>query len=230
MNKYKKKTIIFGVITGGCFLVTAGSFFNIMISEVGEKISDATFNSLFLSLLFGIIFSIVTLASLPKTMKENKKTKEIEKQREMQLKYTNQMPLYSGNLEHRSGLPVASGINCKLTVFNDRIDIMCSGGTFNIPKERVLAFDSLDEKQLEYVSKQSISKALAGGMLLGGVGAILGGMPKVSAREYKTPYLAIIYKAKDQEINSIVLGPCYDNIQRKVFGFYRSAVNDKIEL
>lgn len=229
MNKYKKKTIIFASITGASFFVTIITAFNSMLN-VANGVSDSEMFTLFLSLLIGIVFLISTVVSLPYAIKESKKTREVEKQREMQLKYTNQIPLYSGSLEHRSGLPVAPGINCKLTVFNDRIDIMCSGGTFNIPKERVLAFDSLDEKQLEYVSKQSISKALAGGMLLGGVGAILGGMPKVSAREYKTPYLAIIYKAKDQEINSIVLGPCYDNIQRKVFGFYRSAVNDKIEL
>lgn len=230
MNKYKKKTIILGVITGVCFFVTAGSFLNVMLSGLGEEPSDATYSSLFLSFLLGVIFLLITLASLPKTIKENKKIKDIEKQREMQLKYTNQIPLYSGNLEHRSGLPVASGINCKLTVYNDRIDIMCSGGTFNIPKERVLAFDSVDEKQLEYVSKQSISKAIAGGLLLGDAGAIIGGMPKVSAREYKIPYLAIIYKSKDQEVNSIILGPCYDNIQRKVFGFYQNNATDKIEL
>lgn len=229
MNKYKKKTIIFGVVTGLSFFVAIVTTFNGMMS-VTDGVSDGEAFTLLLSILIGIVFLILTLASIPKTIKENKKIKEIEKQREMQLKYTNQIPLYSGNLEHRSGLPVASGINCKLTVYNDRLEIMCSSGTFNIPKERVLAFDSVDEKQLEYVSKQSISKALAGGMLMGDVGAILGGLPKLQAREYKIPYLAIIYKDKIQDINSIVLGPCYDNIQRKVFGFYQNNATDKIEL
>ncbi|EPY2307080.1 hypothetical protein ACXATD_002751 [Clostridium sporogenes] len=75
----------------------------------------------------------------------------------------------------------------------------------NISFEKLVAVDIVHEKDIIETNKNSVGRAMAGGILLGPLGAIVGGISGVgSKKNYKLrTFLVINYKSKDEEIKVI---------------------------
>lgn len=100
---------------------------------------------------------------------------------------------------HISGLPIASGANVKCCWYDDKIVFYANGSNFNLPIENLI---DVSEKtnattQTEYVT--SNKKAVAGAVLFGTPGAIIGSQPKKKTNTYFTSYINFTYKSKDGE-------------------------------
>ena len=77
----------------------------------------------------------------------------------------------------------------------------------NINFEKLVAADIIHEKDIIETNKNSIGRAVVGGVLLGRLGAIIGGMSGSGTKQsskLKT-FLVINYKSKDEEIKVISL-------------------------
>ncbi|HDK7158912.1 TPA: hypothetical protein PTV68_002041 [Clostridium botulinum] len=75
----------------------------------------------------------------------------------------------------------------------------------NISFEKLVAVDIIHERDIIETNKNSVGRAMAGGILLGPLGAIIGGISGVGSKknsELRT-FLVINYKSKDEEIKVI---------------------------
>ena len=68
--------------------------------------------------------------------------------------------------------------------------------------EQIVDIDAIDEEKIIEKSKSTVGRALAGGILLGPLGAIIGGMSGIGTNKTSstTYYMIINYKSQDGEI------------------------------
>lgn len=107
-----------------------------------------------------------------------------------------------GMYNHISGLQLAENTSCRLFIHDDKILIEGQGIKFNLYKEKILdvCIKTETEIQKQYVS--SIGGAIAGGVMFGTLGAIIGGRVKEKKSKGTTKYLIYTYK-KDDTIDYI---------------------------
>ncbi|EJO5349571.1 hypothetical protein NRP93_003753 [Clostridium botulinum] len=75
----------------------------------------------------------------------------------------------------------------------------------NISFEKLVAVDIIHEKDIIETNKNSVGRAMVGGMLLGSLGAIVGGISGVGSKKNSKlrTFLVINYKSKNEEIKVI---------------------------
>lgn len=184
------------------------SLFGTFISFFAMKFS-VTFICLAL-----LIISIVLLIRV--AIKNKKKNRENEL-RLHQMKVNNQTPISQVFGTHVSGLPIPAQTQIKLTVFrgmifiNHMVDTNSFWGQkrfgtfeFKLPVEKLISIDVVTQSQIEYIQKQSLSRSVAGGLLFGDIGILLGGMPQSRKIEHVEKFLVISYESENQ-IHLIVL-------------------------
>lgn len=114
-------------------------------------------------------------------------------------------PIIATPSKHYSGLPIAVNSACQLTIFQDMIYFNSGTMEFKLPMERIISMDIATKSQVEYIQKQNLSRAVAGGLLFGDVGVLLGGMPQSEPVERTESFLVITY-SKEETIQFITLG------------------------
>ncbi|KQX69242.1 hypothetical protein ASD40_01710 [Paenibacillus sp. Root444D2] len=101
---------------------------------------------------------------------------------------------------HVEGLPVTENALVSLFSLNDRLHIEFSGNKFELYSDKIITVKALTETEILEVSKSTIGRAVVGGILLGGLGAIVGGISGVGTKKKKgktNNYLVINYHNKD---------------------------------
>lgn len=100
--------------------------------------------------------------------------------------------------KHAGGLPLAPGADCGITCVNGRLAIKGGGNTINLSLDKVtdVSIQSEAEIRKQYVS--SVGGAVAGAVLFGPVGAVIGGRAKQKQTRTVTSYLVITYLKDDQ--------------------------------
>ena len=96
-------------------------------------------------------------------------------------------------MKHVNGLPIAEGVNCKITMEADRF--IFSSGSMNFELEKLKITDMCIKTDVE-IQKQAVSSAggaVAGGLAFGPLGAIIGGRVKTKNIRTATHYLIITY-------------------------------------
>lgn len=106
-------------------------------------------------------------------------------------------PIVTARFPLVSGLDLPAGVSCTLCCFPDRLTVDAAGRPYTLPRERILgaALSTVKDVQRQYVS--SAGGALAGGMLLGPIGALLGGMVKEKRIRTSTRLLLLTYAPAD---------------------------------
>jgi uncharacterized membrane protein YfcA len=106
-----------------------------------------------------------------------------------------------GIYAHTAGLPIAPGIICSLILTENGLDISSSGANFKISIDKITSISTKTDTEIK-TNKQYVSSAggaLAGAMLFGVPGAIIGGRAK--EKETKTTtyknYMVVTYKKDD---------------------------------
>jgi len=106
-----------------------------------------------------------------------------------------------GTFSHTAGLPVPPGTQCLLHLTENGLAISSLSGKFNISIDKLMSIatktDTDIQKSKQYVS--SAGGAVAGGMMFGAVGAMIGGRAKEKESTVTTikNYMVVTYKKED---------------------------------
>ena len=118
------------------------------------------------------------------------KEEEIKEKDELQESGQNYNPIYSIRTNHIFGLPLTENSSFILHLCNNKIIIDGAGKIFKLPKDKILDMNIKTSKEVQ----NSISGAVGGYILLGPIGAFLGG----STTEFHR-FFIIIYQNKENK-------------------------------
>ena len=131
-------------------------------------------------------------------------TSKAQHKRKKQLKeLKNNGMLTNLTLLHVSGLPIAENLLCQIYSYPDRIEF--KSGTTNITLERSKITDMCIKTDVE-IQKQMVSNpggAIAGAIMFGTLGAIIGGREKSKTKKKISSYLIITYINNQEELTYI---------------------------
>lgn len=188
----------------GLFLFMTG-----VVGIIGSKDETET-------LVFAIVLTIIgfiLFLSKVKTNEEKNQNNENDKKKM-------ETVIYKLDTEHQYGLPISTGVTCTVLYDIDKFTFIGGGNTFNLAFNKItdVCIKTDTEIQKHYVS--SIGGAVAGGVILGPLGAIVGGRAKEKKTSTSTDYLIFTY-LKNGEINYISFNVTnnwakVDNIVNKV--------------
>ena len=105
-------------------------------------------------------------------------------------------------LKHVSGLPISEDTVCTINSYPDKYEFVADGLNFNLPRERITNLCVKKHEEITAQKVSSIGGAVAGGVLFGPLGAIIGGRAKTHKVNNKTNYLVFTY-LKEEEIKYI---------------------------
>ena len=171
-------------------------------TSTGNAASNVTGVLIGLLVIFAIVaFFVIVIVKVIKGQK--KAQKEYEKNREL---WKHFQPV-DAELPHAAGLPVPAGMLCSLHLTERGLAISASGNDFNIAIEKITSITSKTDTEIQK-SKQYVSSAggaVAGAMMFGAVGAMIGGRVKEKDTTVKTEthYMVITYK-KDDSIDYLL--------------------------
>lgn len=162
-----------------------------IIGTIGSIMAfSATMDGIFLSAL--LVCCVIDIVSYVLYRKSKYYVNGKRKEQEQREKFMTTL-----NAEHQAGLPLAEGVKCTITKENYKFRITSGGNEFSLGKEKItdICVKTDVEIQSQYVS--SVGGAIAGGMVFGPLGAIVGGRAKkkkTTATEY---YLIFTYRSND---------------------------------
>jgi len=94
---------------------------------------------------------------------------------------------------HQAGLPIANGIECTITYEDDRFNFNGSGNDFNLLFSKITDICIKTDKEIQKQHVSSIGGAIAGNMVFGPLGAIVGGRAKEKKSTTTREYLIFTY-------------------------------------
>lgn len=155
-------------------------------------------------IVIGIVFALIGLkvsGLLPKD-KEKAVRKKQERTKEKE-RLEGKGYLESTSLILESGLSISEKALCKLTYCKDKLIIEGSGVTYNLPTHKLIDMDIKSSTEIETFYNSSIGGTVGGAMILGPLGAMIGGRKK-KKKIRKTEHFLVITYDKDDEVNFIV--------------------------
>ena len=155
-------------------------------------------------------------------------TSKIKKQQKTNIKRLKSQGLIQQCVaNHVYGLPVAEGLFCTISFFKDYIEFISGTTHVTLSNDKItdMCIKSEAEIQQQYVS--SIGGAVGGAMLLGPIGAMIGGRAKKKTTKNTNSYLIITYKNKDNALDYIGLNisDCVWQISKLVGEFRKNNTN-----
>jgi len=130
---------------------------------------------------------------------DKKREKELRQQEKLKSQIIN-----VDKIKHISGLPIPDGTDVSIRYEWDNLKIISNGTNYNVECDRILGATYKNEKELVNVShNSSIAGAVGGAMLLGPIGAIIGGR-KTSHESYKDNWILAISYLKEEETKYLV--------------------------
>lgn len=82
------------------------------------------------------------------------------------------------DIRHLSGLPVPEGVPCYLEVTPAELGIRAGGQNFRVPTERIVSVQEYNDTEMRQHIGSSFGSTVLGGAAFGGLGAVIGAMPK----------------------------------------------------
>lgn len=145
-----------------------------------------------------IVLSIIGLVLLIR----KSKTKEEKQLNKVNAKKMMEAKINKFNAKHEAGLPISNGAECIITYNEDEFGFEGAGNTFNLKFTKItdICIKTDEEIKKQYVS--SIGGAVAGNMLFGPLGTIVGGRAKEKKSTTITEYLIFTY-LKDGKVDYI---------------------------
>ena len=94
---------------------------------------------------------------------------------------------------HVNGLPIPENVLCEVFSYPDRIDFKSGTTEIKLPKEKITDISIKTDTEIQQQLVSSAGGAIAGAMLFGSLGAIIGGRVKTKKVKTTTNYLIITY-------------------------------------
>ncbi|WP_144511608.1 hypothetical protein [Bacillus sp. FJAT-22090] len=145
---------------------------------------------LLLFFLFVAIFCIFMAVKISKLKKQDKLEKKA-KIKELNAKE-------HGVFKHTIGLPLPENTLCDVYYGEDKIVISGGGSTFNLSLSKVNDITITTDVEIQKAYVSSAGGAVAGGLVFGPLGALVGGRAKQKKINQVTNFLVITYM-KDEE-------------------------------
>lgn len=142
---------------------------------------------------FFIILFIISIVGFIWSIDYNVKKGKEEKQKIEEIKQygvENYNAIFSTEINHICGLPLAENSGCTIHLCNNQIVIESMGNIFKLQKNKIMDINIKTSKEIQ----NSISGAVGGYILLGPIGAFLGG----STTDFHR-FFIIIYRNKDNK-------------------------------
>ena len=172
----------------------------------GELTNDIGF-CIFLFIL--LVISIILLFLGKKTKAEKKA--EIEKKQEAYAAKKEQekekFTSLTGKFIHIAGLSTAPNVDCSLTLSKEALRIVGAGFDFNLSLTKITGMSKRTDTDIQKFVNQSSSagKALAGAMMFGAVGALVGGRTKTTTTSIKTyRFFLVVTYIKDDSVDYLI--------------------------
>ena len=99
---------------------------------------------------------------------------------------------------HVNGLPITENVLCEVFSYPDRIDFKSGTTEIKLPKEKITDISIKTDTEIQQQLVSSAGGAIAGAMLFGSLGAIIGGRIKTKKVKTTTNYLIITYKSENE--------------------------------
>jgi len=99
----------------------------------------------------------------------------------------------STSAHHLEGLPVSEKTNCQFTLHDDRLAIVGGGVNFNLSIQQITAIEVKTDVEIANVVHSSAAKGIAGGLLFGPIGLVVGSRATNKEKRTLHYYLIINY-------------------------------------
>lgn len=99
---------------------------------------------------------------------------------------------------HVNGLPIPENVLCEVFSYPDRIDFKSGTTEIKLSKEKITDISIKTDTAIQQQLVSSAGGAIAGAMLFGSLGAIIGGRVKTKKVKTTTSYLIITYKSENE--------------------------------
>lgn len=94
---------------------------------------------------------------------------------------------------HISGLPIVEDTLCEVYSFPDRLDFKAGTTEITLSKDKITDMSIKTDTEIQNQAVSSVGGAVAGAMLFGAIGAVIGGRAKNKKVKTVTKYLIITY-------------------------------------
>lgn len=104
---------------------------------------------------------------------------------------------------HVNGLPIAENLLCEVFSYPDRIEFKIGSTNIKLVREKITDMCLKLDTEIVNQAVSSIGGAIAGGVMFGTLGAIIGGRVKNKKIKTTTQYLIITYTGEQGELKYI---------------------------
>jgi hypothetical protein len=137
-----------------------------------------------------MIFCIKKALFLSKSIE---KVKREQKEDKMEKGYIERQTMH-----HCAGLPIAENEQCEVLYCEDKIMIESNGAIFNLELNKVIDMTVTTDTEVQRQMVSSAGGAVAGALMFGVVGALIGGRAKTKEIKKVTYLLIITYEKEDK--------------------------------
>lgn len=131
-------------------------------------------------------------------------------------------------LIHLEGLPLAAQTSCIISLTNDAliIETMNSKQRFELNISQVITIQQNANRQVTEKKKSVVKRGIAGNMLFGSTGAVVGGLSGLGTKEISQLVydLTIVYTTNKNETNTLIFRSLNHNVCNNII----DSVNCKI--
>lgn len=132
-------------------------------------------------------------------------------------------------------VPAQTGVD--VFVANEKLTFKTNALTFDLPFDKVSAATALKTTDLLTKDKSVLARGIVGGVLLGPLGAIVGGMSGIGKKQLKGAFLVINYQQNNSDETDVIILNLYympnaksiaDDITKRLVN--KKMINGTIEL
>ncbi|KAA1180696.1 hypothetical protein D3C76_126640 [compost metagenome] len=100
---------------------------------------------------------------------------------------------FGASLFHTEGLPIAENTHCELRINEGKLVITGGGSEFIVNLSQIQAADFKTDVEIAHIVNSSAAKGIAGGLLFGPIGLVVGARATSKKERTVTPYLIMNY-------------------------------------
>lgn len=164
-----------------------------LLANTTNSISSANFPE-WLPPLILIPIMVLIIMGIRKSRKKRKANKDAIRQSGI-LSYT--------VFHHVDGLPIPENIECEVKSYTDRIEFKAGTTKIKLARKKITDMCLKFDTEIQNQAVSSVGGAIAGGVMFGTLGAIIGGRVKNKKVATTTQYLIITYTGEQGELKYI---------------------------
>ncbi len=148
-----------------------------------------------------ILILIIGFRAIRISSKIKKQQKQLRKERMQQLKNSGMTIQFK--LFHVNGLPITENMPCEISSYPDRIEFESGTTKISLARQKITDMCIKTDTEIQQQAVSSVGGAIAGGVMFGPLGAIIGGRAKNKKVKTVTKYLIITYLNDTKEMKYI---------------------------